>query len=162
MSLMKCVECGGMVSSRAAACPHCGCPVTVNNGTICVIDGVEHDLVKILELSKQGHVGPPRGRAGDILVRGNIISDDDFWELWEVICQTGKIPAEFHSGDLAKDILATGKTDATPGQPKCPTCGSAYVEQINLSTRAAATVLFGVVSKTARSQFRCRNCGYKF
>ena len=27
MALLKCVECGGKVSSRATACPHCGCPV---------------------------------------------------------------------------------------------------------------------------------------
>lgn len=25
--LMKCPECGGQVSDRAATCPHCGCPV---------------------------------------------------------------------------------------------------------------------------------------
>lgn len=27
MALLKCIECQGAVSSRAAACPHCGCPV---------------------------------------------------------------------------------------------------------------------------------------
>lgn len=46
--------------------------------------------------------------------------------------------------------------------PKCPTCGSTNIETINLSTRAAATVLFGVASKTARSQFHCKSCGYKW
>lgn len=33
MALIKCEECGQMVSDKAAACPHCGCPVTVNNQT---------------------------------------------------------------------------------------------------------------------------------
>ena len=27
MALMQCPECGGQVSDRAAACPHCGCPI---------------------------------------------------------------------------------------------------------------------------------------
>ena len=26
MGLITCPDCGGMVSDRAAACPHCGCP----------------------------------------------------------------------------------------------------------------------------------------
>ena len=27
MTIMRCPECGAKVSTRAAACPHCGCPV---------------------------------------------------------------------------------------------------------------------------------------
>ena len=29
MALIKCEECGQMVSDKASACPHCGCPVKV-------------------------------------------------------------------------------------------------------------------------------------
>lgn len=29
MALIKCIECGKMVSEYAAACPNCGCPITV-------------------------------------------------------------------------------------------------------------------------------------
>ncbi|MGN0635746.1 MAG: hypothetical protein ACI4I5_05950 [Acutalibacteraceae bacterium] len=46
--------------------------------------------------------------------------------------------------------------------PKCPTCGSTNIESISFSKRAANTVLFGLVSKTARSQFHCKSCGYKW
>lgn len=30
MALIKCTECGNMVSDKADRCPHCGCPVSVN------------------------------------------------------------------------------------------------------------------------------------
>ena len=27
MALIECTECGKMISDKASACPHCGCPV---------------------------------------------------------------------------------------------------------------------------------------
>ena len=46
--------------------------------------------------------------------------------------------------------------------PKCPTCGSASVEQIKNTSRIAHAAAFGLHSNTARSQFKCSNCGYKW
>ena len=46
--------------------------------------------------------------------------------------------------------------------PKCPTCGSTNVCKIPEFDRAVYGLAFGLFSKTARSQFECRNCGYKF
>ena len=34
--LVKCKECGGQVSDKAATCPHCGAPVACGVGTICM------------------------------------------------------------------------------------------------------------------------------
>lgn len=34
MALIKCEECGQMVSEKASACPHCGCPVVANESTM--------------------------------------------------------------------------------------------------------------------------------
>ena len=31
MSLIKCRECAKEVSSEASSCPHCGCPININN-----------------------------------------------------------------------------------------------------------------------------------
>lgn len=166
MSLLKCAECGGMVSSKATACPHCGCPIEINNGTICAINGTEHDLARILELSKQGHVGPPRGEAWQFVINNKIMSeevDDDFWlfnELWEVICQTGKVPAEFNSGDLEKDILATAGIDTKAGQPQCPICKSTDLTKLGVASRAISGAVFGRLSVEGRAQFRCNKCGY--
>lgn len=46
--------------------------------------------------------------------------------------------------------------------PKCPTCGSPNIKTISISAKAAGAIAFGLLSKTARSQFKCNNCGYKW
>lgn len=43
---------------------------------------------------------------------------------------------------------------------KCPTCGSKNVERISLTNRAVHAYAFGLFSKTAKSQFKCKDCGY--
>ena len=150
MSLLKCTECGGMVSSKAVACPHCGCPIESDQLTanVCSINGIPVDMTSILQIIQND----PRDKIIAIgefrkLTGCGVASAKDFVEK---VCRTGKIPE------------AVSVPDATISNARCPTCGSTNIETINLSTRAAATVLFGVVSKTARSQFRCRSCGYKW
>ena len=46
--------------------------------------------------------------------------------------------------------------------PKCPTCGSSKIKTISIARKAAGAWAFGILSKTARSQFQCQNCGYKW
>lgn len=46
--------------------------------------------------------------------------------------------------------------------PKCPTCQSTKIKKISGIKRAAHGYAFGLFSKTARSQFECENCGYKW
>lgn len=51
---------------------------------------------------------------------------------------------------------------ATTFSPKCPTCGSPDVKKISDLRRGAHAVAWGLLSTTARSQFECKNCGYKW
>ncbi len=46
--------------------------------------------------------------------------------------------------------------------PKCPTCGSANIKKITAGQKLGGMIGFGIFSKTARSQFECKNCGYKW
>lgn len=46
--------------------------------------------------------------------------------------------------------------------PHCPICGSPDIEKITLAQKAFGGIMFGLFSKTARSQFKCNNCGAKF
>lgn len=45
---------------------------------------------------------------------------------------------------------------------KCPTCGSTDISKISVASRAIGATAFGLFSKTARSQFKCNHCGYKW
>lgn len=44
----------------------------------------------------------------------------------------------------------------------CPTCNSTKVKKISGTAKVAGAAMFGLFSKTARSQFKCENCGYKW
>ena len=46
--------------------------------------------------------------------------------------------------------------------PHCPTCGSTNIEKITATSKVFGAVAFGLFSKTARSQFKCKNCGAKW
>lgn len=50
----------------------------------------------------------------------------------------------------------------TENMPKCPTCGSLNIAKISATSRVAHGATFGLFSKTARSQFKCNSCGYKW
>ena len=62
-------------------------------------------------------------------------------------CQVCKTPFEYASQN---------------NQPKCPTCQSTNIKKISALSRGAHAYAFGLFSKTARSQFECLNCGYKW
>ena len=47
-------------------------------------------------------------------------------------------------------------------KPKCPTCSSTNIKKISALSKVAGASMFGLFSKTARSQFQCNNCGYKW
>lgn len=47
-------------------------------------------------------------------------------------------------------------------KPKCPTCGSERIKKISTTAKVTGAAMFGLFSKTAKSQFKCENCGYKW
>jgi len=46
--------------------------------------------------------------------------------------------------------------------PKCPTCGSAAIQNISELRKGFTTALFGVFSNDFGKKFECKNCGYKW
>lgn len=50
----------------------------------------------------------------------------------------------------------------TPNIPKCPTCSSTNISKISTASKIVGGAMFGLLSKTAKSQFKCNNCGYKW
>ena len=45
---------------------------------------------------------------------------------------------------------------------RCSSCGSTDINKISAVSKVAGAATFGLFSKTARSQFKCNNCGYKW
>lgn len=72
--------------------------------------------------------------------------------------------------DYAHQLLTTGtiRTDdpyikqALGLVPKCPTCGSTDIVPVSGIRRDLAQTAFGIANPTARAQFKCNNCGYKW
>lgn len=58
------------------------------------------------------------------------------------------------------DLVQRHKESKT--QPKCPTCKSTNIGKISTTSKVAGATMFGLFSKTAKSQFKCNNCGYKW
>lgn len=58
--------------------------------------------------------------------------------------------------------IFNSKQNKNENTPKCPTCGSINISKISAISKVAGAATFGLFSKTARSQFKCNNCGYKW
>ena len=54
------------------------------------------------------------------------------------------------------------KPSTLKNTPECPTCHSTDVKRISDARKVAGALMFGLFSKTAKSQFQCNNCGYKW
>lgn len=66
--------------------------------------------------------------------------------------------------DLSPEQIAYNNAIAREWQnkPKCPTCGSEKIKKISTTAKVAGAAMFGLFSKTAKSQFKCEICGYKW
>lgn len=64
--------------------------------------------------------------------------------------------------DELKDTVDVSNSVSQPSTPHCPTCNSPNIKRISAASKAVGVGLFGIFSKTARSQFECKDCGYKW
>lgn len=64
--------------------------------------------------------------------------------------------------DLEASIYSEAAKNPPKPQQHCPVCNSTNIQKISVTSKAVGAGLFGIFSKTARSQFECKDCGYKF
>ncbi len=87
-------------------------------------------------------------------------SKDEAYEVYKELKQM------LNPNPLTKLEVDSYKKQHSPtkqsNHPKCPTCGSTNVKKISVTSKAVGAGLFGLFSKTAKSQFECENCGYKW
>jgi len=95
----------------------------------------------------------------DLEVSKNPLFDKQLYET-RIAEKKAKDDAEFKQR-VAK-IKAEQRFTSTPNVPTCPTCHSTNVKKISFAKGYLHWRAFGLFSKTARSQFECSSCGYKW
>lgn len=181
MALMKCEECGGTVSSKAATCPHCGAPVEISKevGPNTVFyDGIAMDATKVIgEMARTD--GKVKHALWDMCDEAGIPEDDktisgfvyQIYELFEN--QYGYSPKKVdliippseeeilqREYERQQEIAKSSKSVASI--PRCPTCGSTSITKLGVASRAVSGAIFGALSVEGRAQFRCNHCGYQW
>lgn len=70
--------------------------------------------------------------------------------------------SQFHTQYEQQQSIKKTQSQQFDNRPKCPTCGSTNIRKISASAKMAGAIGFGLFSKTARSQFECLDCKYKW
>lgn len=163
MSILICPECNGKVSDKVDACPHCGYLVKniLYNNTerkYTIINGIKYDVTDIVNALLQSDFD-----IATVDNVSNIISDTyDIApiELLKPIMDLKDAPKEINCESLSEFTQKQRVIQAS--KPKCPTCNSPNIKKISSSRKIVGAIGFGLLSKTAKSQFECCNCGYKW
>ena len=150
MSLIKCPECEGLLSTGANACPHCGYVLTDDfldgvKSNICIIQGVAYDFTEVVA----------KIRNDDILLADTCIEGLTGFNMKTRYKIVKAIQDNNNEVPARLDIEVKMST-----APKCPTCGSTNLTKISAATRAFDGMFFGKRSVEGRAQFRCNKCGY--
>ena len=106
MALINCEECGKQISSKAQACPHCGCPVENTSGKTIKYKGKTFNVDDIVAELQAG------------------LSDEAYCDIVEGICLEVE-PYDPGDADVVKALICNkysihGKKENVSG-PQCPT-----------------------------------------
>lgn len=191
MSLLKCPECNHDVSEYAEVCPNCGCPIDVikkqiknesdrikNNlpdkCPICGVDTKDHinsknecdvcgyvydktkeELEEYLQKRRQLPDKCPVCYAPKEKIDDNFVCT----VCGYVVLKDDKKQQNYIK-NVDKPLVQSVKEQQN--LPHCPTCNSTNIKRISAASKAVGVGLFGIFSKAARSQFECKDCGYKW
>lgn len=151
MALINCPECGKQISDQSEVCIHCGFPIenVKSNKILISVNGIEYDFTEILNCIKNERKTPA------LCIRD--ISDTCNIPIHEAKEMYFKLK---NKSELPKEINCESKNQLNV--PHCPTCNSTNIKKISSTRKIAGALGFGLLSKTAKSQFECLNCGYKW
>ena len=159
MALISCQECGGQVSTFAAACPHCGFPMDQNvvsgvrtdDYTKLVYQGIIIDITSVLEMLHRGDAYMAQLEMSDAYEDTQILYDENTTAamLQKAVKNYEKIYGE-KPPKLPPCLL---KANQNSGVTPCPVCGSYDLIQ-------QGGFLLGLPDVERAAQFLCRKCGH--
>ena len=85
-----------------------------------------------------------------------IYNDNDYY------CMKCNRPLSRYSDEENYQKQIEDRKAQNANKPKCPTCGSTNIRKISELRKTGGALMFGLLSTTARSQFECLNCTYKW
>lgn len=99
----------------------------------------------------------------------NIYIRDDAIYTYCPVCQNDRViaPLDLERAKRFNDVRRKGfymaeQESQNKYVPHCPTCGSTNIKKLSTTKRITHGAMFGLFSKTARSQWECKNCGNKW
>lgn len=101
----------------------------------------------------------------DWLILTQLSNDPDFFQAMIDLRKNDIITYTEKMGSFRQqwnDKLAKIKAADNANKPHCPNCNSTNIKKISSSAKVAGALAFGLFSKTAKSQFKCNDCGYKW
>lgn len=192
MSKVFCPECQNIVSSYAETCPDCGFPISkyikdaklndFSKTFVCPKCGSFSTATDVVATIQCDFCGTPMFQTSESTTitisntswpKTEDEIDSYIYSLLEKCDKVEEYDIEAHriyKQKLRERVMARRKqqsnqqsaTPQSPNQPHCPTCGSTDIIKISAAKKAVGAGLFGLFSKTAKSQFECKNCGYKW
>lgn len=150
MSLIKCIDCGEMISDRSECCIKCGCPTSESikeikeNKFFVKINDRFYDLSEYNDVNDDNKVkyyGKLRRQAEiDLKSSMNIIND----------IRNNSLKSEY-------TCEYNPYTPVAPNQLRCPKCGSTSIT----TGQKGYSLLTGFLGSN-KTVNRCGNCGYKW
>lgn len=179
MALITCPECEKEISDKSKQCIHCGYPLDYNSRSFELYNMVLKKINKNknfffakgllesgLEISK-GQSYNLLNSVGNCIIKGIEYSNVEYLKIQFLSCgyEMDFVPSDSDYINPINSKISEWSSEWKRKQKnaiKCPTCGSTNVERISTTAKVAGVVTFGLLSKTARSQFKCKHCGYKW
>lgn len=131
---MRCMKCGKKVGDDLTFCPVCG---------------------------NELHKNQKNSNKADYFLRCPVCGKEYLYEINHCI-ECGYKTEAYQQELLRLQRDMESYKPVTKYVPQCPTCGSTNIQKISATKKAAGAIGFGLFSKTAKSQFECKNCGYKW
>lgn len=192
MSKVFCPECGKILSQYAETCPDCSFPIAkyvkdanltdFSKTFVCPKCGSFSTATDVVATIQCDFCGTPMFQTSESTTitisntswpKTEDEIDSYIYSLLEKCDKVEEYDIEAHriyKQKLRERVMARRKqqsnqqsaTPSSTNQPHCPTCGSTDIIKISAAKKAVGAGLFGLFSKTAKSQFECKNCGYKW